>query len=65
MSKLTGRESKNCVFNRRRILLGGAALAVASIAAGVPTRTAQAQAQPPTSSSGRKPNILFHPCLSG
>jgi arylsulfatase A-like enzyme len=59
VSKLTGRESKNCVFNRRRILLGGAALAVASIAAGVPTRTAQAQAQPPTSSSGRKPNILF------
>ena len=54
MSDITDR-----VLNRRSALAGGTALAVASIAAGVPTPTARAQTPPSTSASGRKPNILM------
>ena len=59
MSDITDWEGKSRVLNRRRVLLGGTALTVASIASGVPTRKAQAQAQPPAAASDRKPNILF------
>jgi arylsulfatase len=46
--------------NRRSILLGGTTLAAASaLAASVPARVSQAQAQQPAQApSGRKPNIL-------
>ena len=59
MSDITDWEGKRRVLNRRRVLLGSTALTVASIASGVPTRKAQAQAQPPAAASNRKPNILF------
>jgi arylsulfatase A-like enzyme len=48
---------KNSALNRRNILLGGTTLAAASaIVSG--SRVAQAQAQPATAPSGKKPNIL-------
>ena len=47
------------VLNRRRVLLGGTALAAASITAGVPTTTRRAQTPPSTPSSSHKPNVLM------
>jgi len=46
--------------NRREVLLGGATMAAASaLAAGVPTRVAQAQSQSASLPSGSKPNIIL------
>lgn len=50
----------NGSFNRRNILLGSTTLAAASaIASSNPVQVAQAQQQPATPPSGRKPNILM------
>jgi len=52
--------TKDSAPNRRDVLLGGATMAAASaLAAGVPTRVAQAQSQSATPPSGSKPNIIL------
>src|SRR5712671_1216923 len=48
-------QTDDAVLNRRRILLGGTALAAASMLA---VTTGTAKAQPPAPPTGRKPNIL-------
>jgi arylsulfatase A-like enzyme len=50
-------QTDDAVLDRRSILLGGTALAAASVL-GTAVTTGTAQAQQPTAPSGRKPNIL-------
>ncbi len=45
--------------NRRRILLAGTTLAASAIGAGGSIQVAQAQSQPVTAATGKKPNIIF------
>jgi arylsulfatase len=53
-------DSTKRTVNRRKMLLGGTTLAAAgALAAGNSAQIAQAQTQPATSASGRKPNIIL------
>jgi len=52
-----GSNQTKSVLDRRNVLLGGTTLAASAMTSGTPTRVAQAQQQP-TTSSGKRQNIL-------